>query len=335
MRRKMTLLVLGGLSCVMAGCQPKHNENYQKMVNSQNDILPIYNYKDVENETSDLDGLQDIISNAVVEEWTNDNVTRPCGITCLDDGIILTDCETNSIIKMDYDGNVLKTTGRYGEEDGEFMAPGAIAEYDKKLYVLDQGNNRIQVFDSDLNYIEKMDLKESKLSDPNYQPQTIAVNETGVYVTGMSLHNPVIDQYQDGKLQEIGNNFVGAISAYGGQIYAINSMGIYYDEKNDSFGAITTVPEKLMTIEGENLRKVCELPCGFGISEFLLDEDGMICVSSSGASVYRMNMDGKYIETIASLPGLENEEHPQIAESNQNGYFLVMPVAKKIYRIFE
>ena len=329
----MTLLILLGLICIMTGCQPKHNENYQKMVNSQDDILPIYDYKDVENEISDLDNLQDIMSNAVVEEWKNDNVTSPCGIACLEEGIVVTDSETNSVIKIDYSGNVLKTTGQTGEE--VLISPGAIAEYDQKLYVLDQGNHRIQVFGSDLNYIEKIDLKESKLSDPGYQPQTIAANETGVYVTGMSLHNPVIDRYRDGEIQEIGNNFIGSIREYNGQIYAINSMGIYYDEKDDSFGAITTVPEKLMTIEGKNLREVCELPCGFGIRAFLLDEDGMVCVSSSGASIYRMNTDGKYIETIASVPGLENEEYPQIAKSDQNGYFLVMPVAKKVYRIFE
>ena len=80
----MTLLILLGLICIMTGCQPKHNENYQKMVNSQDDILPIYDYKDVENEISDLDNLQDIMSNAVVEEWKNDNVTSPCGIACLE-----------------------------------------------------------------------------------------------------------------------------------------------------------------------------------------------------------------------------------------------------------
>lgn len=77
------------------------------------------------------------------------------------------------------------------------------------------------------------------------------------------------------------------------------------------------------------------MPCGFGIRNFLLDEDGIICVSGSGASIYRLDMEGKYIETIASLQGLENEEYPQIAKSDQNEYFLVMPVAKKIYHIFE
>lgn len=334
MRKKMLiLLVVGSMSCVMIGCQPKRNENYQKMINSQNDILPIYDYDDVENEISDLDNLQEIMSNAVVEEWKNDNIVKPCGIVCLEDGIVVTDSETNSIIKIDYFGNVLKTIDQSGEE--KLISPGAIAEYAQKLYVIDQGNNRVQVFDSDLNYIEKIDLKESKLLGPDYQPQTIAVNETGVYVTGMSLHNPVIDWYQKGELQEIGTNFIGSIREYNGQIYAINSMGIYYDEKEDCFGAITTVPGKLMTIKGKKLREVCELPCGFGIRNFLLDEDGIICVSGSGASIYRLDMEGKYIETIASLQGLENEEYPQIAKSDQNEYFLVMPVAKKIYHIFE
>ena len=210
MRKKMLiLLVVGSMSCAMIGCQPKHNENYQKMINSQNDILPIYDYDDVENEISDLDNLQEIMSNAVVEEWKNDNIVKPCGIVCLEDGIVVTDSETNSIIKIDYFGNVLKTIDQSGEE--KLISPGAIAEYAQKLYVIDQGNNRVQVFDSDLNYIEKIDLKESKLLGPDYQPQTIAVNETGVYVTGMSLHNPVIDWYQKGELQEIGTNFIGSI----------------------------------------------------------------------------------------------------------------------------
>lgn len=100
----LILLVVGSMSCAMIGCQPKHNENYQKMINSQNDILPIYDYNDVENEISDLDNLQEIMSNAVVEEWKNDNIVKPCGIVCLEDGIVVTDSETNSIIKIDYFG---------------------------------------------------------------------------------------------------------------------------------------------------------------------------------------------------------------------------------------
>lgn len=80
MRKKMLiLLVVGSMSCAMIGCQPKRNENYQKMINSQNDILPIYDYDDVENEISDLDNLQEIMSNALVEEWKNDNIVKPCG----------------------------------------------------------------------------------------------------------------------------------------------------------------------------------------------------------------------------------------------------------------
>lgn len=74
MRKKMLiLLVVGSMSCAMIGCQPKRNENYQ------NDILPIYDYDVVENEISDLDNLREIMSNAVAEEWKNDNIVKPCG----------------------------------------------------------------------------------------------------------------------------------------------------------------------------------------------------------------------------------------------------------------
>ena len=36
MRKKMLiLLVVGSMSCAMIGCQPKRNENYQKMINEE------------------------------------------------------------------------------------------------------------------------------------------------------------------------------------------------------------------------------------------------------------------------------------------------------------
>lgn len=52
----------------------------------------------------------------------------------------------------------------------------------------------------------------------------MAVNEEGIYVTGMSLKEVVIDKYSNGDEEEIGANFIGSIASYQSEIYGINSM---------------------------------------------------------------------------------------------------------------
>ena len=173
------------------------------------------------------------------------------------------------------------------------------------------------------------------MNDPDYVPQKMAVNEEGIYVTGMSLKEAVIDKYTNGDEEAIGANFIGSIASYQSEIYGINFMVRFYDKKNDSFGAVTTAPEWLLSVSGNKLKKVSELPYGFGITDFLIKDKEIICISGSGASVYSLGWNGEYKETLAIISGLENEENPQIDENNQGEYFIVMPKAKKIYRIYK
>ena len=283
--------------------------------------------------TFDLASLEDVDAGYNVEEWKCEN--EPNGIICLEDSIMISDKASDAIIQMDYSGNLIKKIGKTGNGEGEFLSPGAIKEYNHEIYVLDQGNNRVQIFDEQLNYVDKVDLINKKINDPDYVPQKMAVNEEGIYVTGMSLKEAVIDKYSNGDEEEIGANFIGSIASYQSEIYGINSMVRFYDKKNDSFGAVTTAPEWLLSVSGNKLKKVSELPYGFGITDFLIEDKKIICISGSGASVYSLGWNGEYKETLAIISGLENEENPQIDENNQGEYFIVMPKAKKIYRIYK
>jgi hypothetical protein len=59
------------------------------------------------------------------------------------------------LIKLDRSGKFLKETGKRGSGPGEFIQPHALA-FDSKgrLFVADRSNNRIQIFDQDLNLLE-------------------------------------------------------------------------------------------------------------------------------------------------------------------------------------
>lgn len=59
------------------------------------------------------------------------------------------------LVKLDKTGTVIKAVGKRGNGPGEFLQPHALA-FDSKgrLFVADRSNNRIQVFDQDLNLLE-------------------------------------------------------------------------------------------------------------------------------------------------------------------------------------
>jgi sugar lactone lactonase YvrE len=60
------------------------------------------------------------------------------------------------IVKFTRDGKFIKTWGRKGTGRGEFDTPHALAiDAQGRLFVGDRGNNRIQIFDQDGNYLDE------------------------------------------------------------------------------------------------------------------------------------------------------------------------------------
>ena len=55
----------------------------------------------------------------------------------------------NHIQIFDLDGNFIKKFGETGDEQGKFISPFDIISHKNELFVLDAGNQRIQVFDND------------------------------------------------------------------------------------------------------------------------------------------------------------------------------------------
>lgn len=65
----------------------------------------------------------------------------------------ITDASKNEIIKLDTLDNVLQSIGGYGWDSSTFDEPVDAFATDLRVYVTDKNNNRVQVFDKDLNYL--------------------------------------------------------------------------------------------------------------------------------------------------------------------------------------
>jgi 6-bladed beta-propeller len=67
-----------------------------------------------------------------------------------------TPATTSRIVKFSKDGKFLKTWGKLGSGPGEFRTPHSLFfDSQGRLFVADRGNNRIQIFDQEGNYLDE------------------------------------------------------------------------------------------------------------------------------------------------------------------------------------
>lgn len=101
----------------------------------------------------------------------------PTDIAVADDGsFYVSDGYGNSrVVKFSSTGKYIKSWGTYGNKPGEFIIPHGIAlDKNNTLYVADRQNNRVQLFDTNGNF-----LKELKNDMQVEQTPSIAINSAG------------------------------------------------------------------------------------------------------------------------------------------------------------
>ncbi len=69
--------------------------------------------------------------------------------------------EGNKLLVYGNDGNLLFSTGRYGSSAGGFQKPGHVFIAHGQYYVSDTGNNRVQIFSSDGQFVEEIKAKQN------------------------------------------------------------------------------------------------------------------------------------------------------------------------------
>ena len=84
----------------------------------------------------------------------------------------VTDLSRNEIVKVDTLGNLIQSIGGYGWNSSTFDEPIDVFATDLRIYVTDKNNNRIQVFDKDLNYLFLIKTDEQTNDINNFQYPT-------------------------------------------------------------------------------------------------------------------------------------------------------------------
>lgn len=186
----------------------------------------------------------------------------------------ITDASKNEIIKLDTLDNVLQSIGGYGWDSSTFDEPVDVFATDLRVYVTDKNNNRVQVFDKDLNYLFllKTDnhVEESRnffyptscatsiqsdiyiLDSDNsrimkYNSEGVFLIEFGGYESGnFSLIQPIkLGIGHDSKLFVLGDDIVTVFDQFG--------MGLFQMKLNSSATNLNITFDDLVINDDKNL----------------------------------------------------------------------------------
>ena len=237
------------------------------------------------------------------------------------------------LIRADYEGNFIQSVGGTGNGPLEFVSPTGIASFKDKIYVIDAGNNRVQVLTKDLQFEEELSLADS--SDAPTVYENIAVeSEHTVYLCGDSLLDRHITKWKDGEMTRIGDNFYGSIYGDEGRIYAVNRGNICVDTEEIAM-TVVSGDNYLFQIENDELIVSGRLPDGLSVNAFTCSGDQLICFASSLAKLYAFHTDGEWEKTLAVCKDLHEkiDLRNYISAAGPQQIFLTNPQTGEVFRI--
>jgi len=145
-------------------CEPQRDR--VRMIDDHGNVLRNYLVDCPVAAAEDLDGNVLIAVAGHVDAWRQDgsiayslegaHLTRPLDLAISgDDRIFVADALQHSILVYDADGVYLESYGSEGTGDGQFLFPVAIMLDDtaQEIFVVDQGNSRIQILDMNGNFV--------------------------------------------------------------------------------------------------------------------------------------------------------------------------------------
>ncbi len=118
-------------------------------------------------------------------------IDSPGGLRIIANKLYVTDIQQNKVLVFDLNGKKLLEVGKLGVKQGEFRAPNAVtADKAGNIYVVDSGNQRVQVFDKTGKFLRVMNGTPGGLGPSALvNPRGIAVDSIGrLYVISNLTH---------------------------------------------------------------------------------------------------------------------------------------------------
>jgi sugar lactone lactonase YvrE len=165
------------------------------------------------------------------ESSKNGKLTAPAALRIIDKKVYVTDISANKAFVFDMNGKLLLEVGKPGKQQGEFSAPNGITADDEgTIYVVDTGNQRVQIFDKTGKFVKIVNgSKNGKGESILVNPRGIDIDSRGIMYVVSNLTHLVYGFDKEGnKVFQFGGMGDGT-----GQFYLPN--GLYVDQDDNVY----------------------------------------------------------------------------------------------------
>lgn len=241
------------------------------------------------------------------------------GAAVLDNSVLICDMGNSCLREFDFQGNEIKSVGRLGNGNGEFIRPSGLAYCNERFYVVDSGNSRIQILDLNLDYQSEYELEKLDESTAYTYYTDIAVCENGVVtVLTNSVQKESARVYilnSNGSVQKMPFIVNGYTNCKKDKIYYANTFELF--ENDSSYDAITE-ESTLYEFVNNELRDIFKFPYKYGPTDFIVDGDDVYVLSCVWSQLDHFKTDGSYLETIWRFDSLSPESF--LVRTPQEGF---------------
>jgi hypothetical protein len=138
MKKALFLFTLIIIVCVTA-CNKQSDSIYaEQLEESKGYVLPIEDLDQLEEEIEEnIFEFEAVLSDQyTVDQLEIEGVKSPNGILCREDDILISDGANDTLVVIDFDGNIIRKLGKTGNGPLEFVQPGDIVNYKDRIYIL-------------------------------------------------------------------------------------------------------------------------------------------------------------------------------------------------------
>jgi tripartite motif-containing protein 2/3/tripartite motif-containing protein 71 len=185
--------------------------------------------------------------------------------------------DKNELHKLSNDGKIIRTVGRSGKRNAEFKFPNGLrVSKNDELYVCDSNNNRVQVFDLDLNFKRSFGKKGTGRGQFNFPANVDFDSHGNIYIADVENHRIQVftcaECHIRNILEKVGMLMFqpASLLMHGEKLYVI-------DAGNHKVWIINTSGETIATFGGGILRS------SEGIA---MDKDGFVYVASHYSKIF-------------------------------------------------
>lgn len=216
-----------------------------------------------------------------IYESKETGIKAASGIWVNEENIVVSDAKEHKLVVLDNEGNRIKEIGKIGAGPLEFSQPTDIYHDEEKgyIYILDNGNKRVQILSENLEYVNEISLSDIEVTGSDNYLSVVADKEY-VYISLHTAFKDILNIYRispQGEIERTELTCSGTLFRDGSDIYMAEMMVFEFTESDALGGAGQTYLYKLKGIETE---KIAPFPYMYTPSDVIKYKDTYYIASS-------------------------------------------------------